>query len=141
VRGVLSQSDFQRGLLLAEGQRRVAERPREAGKGRKLYVALACEQDGRRVLNIIQKYQDALGWNWLRASEQRLLDSQMARVTRMTTLGELTASIAHEVNQPLTAVVANAEAYLSWLNRETPDLDAACRSWNASSTTAIGRVG
>src|SRR5229473_2373865 len=55
----------------------------------------------------------------LRASEQRLLDAQMelARVTRVTTLGELTASIAHEVNQPLAAVVANAEACLRWLDR------------------------
>src|ERR1700686_4405514 len=43
----------------------------------------------------------------LRASEQRLLDAQMelAHVTRVTTLGELTASIAHEINQPLAAVV------------------------------------
>jgi PAS domain S-box-containing protein len=66
----------------------------------------------------------------LRASEQRLLDAQMelARITRVTTLGELTASIAHEVNQPLAAVVANAEASLRWLNRATPDLDAARRS-------------
>jgi C4-dicarboxylate-specific signal transduction histidine kinase len=66
----------------------------------------------------------------LRASEQRLLDAQMelARVTRVTTLGELTASIAHEVNQPLAAVVANAEACLRWLDRGTPDLDAARRS-------------
>ena len=46
----------------------------------------------------------------------------------MTTLGELTASIAHEVNQPLAAVVANAEACLRWLDRETPDLDEARRS-------------
>jgi PAS domain S-box-containing protein len=66
----------------------------------------------------------------LRASEQRLLDAQMelAHVTRVTTLGELAASIAHEVNQPLAAVVANAEACLSWLRRGTPDVDAACRS-------------
>ena len=66
----------------------------------------------------------------LRTSEQRLIDAQMelARVTRMTTLGELTASIAHEVNQPLAAVVANAEASLRWLNRVTPNLDAARRS-------------
>ena len=47
---------------------------------------------------------------------------------RVTTLGELTASIAHEVNQPLAAVIANAEACLRWLGRETPDLDAARRS-------------
>jgi PAS domain S-box-containing protein len=66
----------------------------------------------------------------LRASEQRLLNAQMelARVTRVTTLGELTASIAHEVNQPLAAVVANAEACLRWLDRGTPDLDAVRRS-------------
>jgi PAS domain S-box-containing protein len=66
----------------------------------------------------------------LRASEQRFLDAQMelAHVTRVTTLGELTVSIAHEVNQPLAAVVANAEAALRWLRRGTPDVDAACRS-------------
>jgi PAS domain S-box-containing protein len=66
----------------------------------------------------------------LRASEQRFLDAQMelAHITRVTTLGELTASISHEVNQPLAAVIANAHACLRWLNRETPDLDAARRS-------------
>jgi PAS domain S-box-containing protein len=66
----------------------------------------------------------------LRASEQRFVDAQMelAHVTRITTLGELAASIAHEVNQPLAAVVANAEASLRWLRRATPDLDEACRS-------------
>jgi PAS domain S-box-containing protein len=66
----------------------------------------------------------------LRASEQRFLDAQMelAHVTRVTTLGELTASIAHEVNQPLAGVVANAEACLRWLGRETPNLDAVRRS-------------
>jgi signal transduction histidine kinase len=46
----------------------------------------------------------------------------------VTTLGELTASIAHEVNQPLAAVISNAEACLRWLDRATPDLDAARRS-------------
>jgi PAS domain S-box-containing protein len=66
----------------------------------------------------------------LRASEQRLLHAQMelAHVTRVTMLGEITASIAHEVNQPLAAVVANAEACLRWLDRETPNLDGARRS-------------
>src|SRR3984893_1459438 len=66
----------------------------------------------------------------LRASEQRLLDAQMelARVTRVTTLGELTASIAHEVNQPLAGVIANAEACLRWLDRDTPNLEAVRRS-------------
>jgi PAS domain S-box-containing protein len=63
-------------------------------------------------------------------AEQALRNAQaeLARVTRVTTLGELTASIAHEVNQPLAAVVANAEASLRWLDRETPDLARARRS-------------
>ena len=62
--------------------------------------------------------------------EQALRDMQtnLAHVVRITTLGELTASIAHEVNQPLAGVMANAEACLRWLRRATPDLDAACRS-------------
>jgi PAS domain S-box-containing protein len=54
--------------------------------------------------------------------------TELAHVARVTTLGELTASIAHEVNQPLAAAVANAEACLRWLDRETPDLAAARRS-------------
>jgi PAS domain S-box-containing protein len=58
----------------------------------------------------------------------RKAQTELAHVTRVTMLGELTASIAHEVNQPLTAVVTNAEASLRWLNRETPDLAAVRRS-------------
>ena len=58
----------------------------------------------------------------------RTAQAELAHVTRVTMLGELTASIAHEVNQPLAAVVANAEASLRWLNREEPDLAAARRS-------------
>ena len=80
----------------------------------------------------------------LRTSEQRLLDAQMelARVTRVTTLGELTASIAHEVNQPLAAVVANAEACLRWLDRGPPDLDAVRRSveWVIDDGNRAGEV-
>jgi PAS domain S-box-containing protein len=65
-----------------------------------------------------------------RENEQRYREAQLelAHVTRVTTLGELTASIAHEVNQPLAAVVANAQACLLWLDRDTPDLDGARRS-------------
>jgi PAS domain S-box-containing protein len=58
----------------------------------------------------------------------RKAQAELAHVTRVTMLGELTASISHEVNQPLAAVVANAEACLRWLDRGTPDLDAARRS-------------
>ncbi len=58
-------------------------------------------------------------------AEEALHKTQMelAHVSRVTTLGELAASIAHEVNQPLTAIVMNGEVCLRWLDREVPDLD------------------
>jgi signal transduction histidine kinase len=55
----------------------------------------------------------------------RMALSDLARVTRLTTLGEMTASIAHEINQPLGAIVTNGEAALRWLANVTPDLDEA----------------
>ncbi|MEH2567379.1 PAS domain S-box-containing protein [Bradyrhizobium sp. AZCC 2289] len=58
----------------------------------------------------------------------RKAQAELAHVMRVTTLGELTASIAHEVNQPLAAVVTNAAACLRWLDRETPDLEEARRT-------------
>ena len=58
----------------------------------------------------------------------RKAQAELAHVTRVTTLGQLTTSIAHEINQPLAAIVANADACLSWLDRATPDLEAARRS-------------
>ena len=48
--------------------------------------------------------------------------TELAHVARMTTLGELTASIAHEVNQPLAAIVTNGDVCMRWLDREVPDL-------------------
>jgi PAS domain S-box-containing protein len=60
-------------------------------------------------------------------AEEALRKAQMelAHVTRVTTLGELTASISHEVNQPLAAVVNAAGACLRWLDGSTPNLDEA----------------
>ena len=60
-------------------------------------------------------------------AEEELIRAQaeLARVARATTLGELTASIAHEINQPLGAMVANGNAGLRWLERATPDVDEA----------------
>ena len=48
--------------------------------------------------------------------------TELARVARLTTMGELAASIAHEVNQPLAAVVANGNAALRWLDRPVPEM-------------------
>src|SRR5262249_38358155 len=59
-----------------------------------------------------------------RASERRYRDVQMEleHANRVATTGQLTASIAHEVNQPIAATVTNAEAALRWLDRQPPDL-------------------
>jgi signal transduction histidine kinase len=52
----------------------------------------------------------------------RNVTSELAHMNRMATAGELSASIAHEVNQPLTGIVTLASAALRWLSRENPDV-------------------
>jgi C4-dicarboxylate-specific signal transduction histidine kinase len=61
----------------------------------------------------------------LAAARDRELSAQSeySRVARLTTMGTMTASIAHEINQPLAAIVANSNAGLRWLARSSPDLD------------------
>jgi len=53
----------------------------------------------------------------------RQVRAELVHVARVTTLGELAASIAHEVNQPIAGTLVNAQAALRWLGAETPDLD------------------
>jgi PAS domain S-box-containing protein len=63
-------------------------------------------------------------------AEQAVLQAQaeLAHVARVTTLGELAASIAHEINQPLAAMVTNANASLRWLSGDLPNLGEACEA-------------
>ncbi|WP_407175452.1 AAA family ATPase [Bradyrhizobium sp. STM 3562] len=60
-----------------------------------------------------------------RESERRYRETliELAHANRVTTMGQLTASIAHEVNQPIAAVISNAEAGLNWLDAEPPNLE------------------
>jgi PAS domain S-box-containing protein len=61
-----------------------------------------------------------------RAEENlRLMQTQLAHLARLTTMGELAASIAHEINQPLAAVVTNGRACLRWMALDEPNLDEA----------------
>jgi PAS domain S-box-containing protein len=48
--------------------------------------------------------------------------NEVTRIARLTAMGQLSASIAHEINQPLAAIAANADTCLYWLTREEPDL-------------------
>jgi C4-dicarboxylate-specific signal transduction histidine kinase len=52
----------------------------------------------------------------------------LAHANRVATIGQLTASIVHDVNQPIAGVIASAQAALRWLSKQQPDLGAACRS-------------
>ena len=51
--------------------------------------------------------------------------ADLERASRLSTMGQLTASIAHEINQPLAAIITNAEACLLWLEADRPDLEEA----------------
>jgi C4-dicarboxylate-specific signal transduction histidine kinase len=55
----------------------------------------------------------------------RKANADLAHITRVITMGELTASIAHEINQPLAAIVTNADACMVWLSSEPPNLEEA----------------
>jgi len=59
-----------------------------------------------------------------RADQERnaAMQAELARVARLTTMGQMAASIAHEINQPLAAVVNNANAGLRWLDRQPPNI-------------------
>jgi len=70
-----------------------------------------------RVRSMEQRYRERK----LAAEELDKIRTELAHATRVTTLGELTASIAHEVNQPLGAVATNAAAGLNWLDHHPPE--------------------
>jgi PAS domain S-box-containing protein len=55
-------------------------------------------------------------------TERKRAEAELAHANRVATMGELTASIAHEVNQPLAALLTNAETAVRWLSRQPPDL-------------------
>lgn len=63
-------------------------------------------------------------------TQEALLAAQaeLARAARAATLGALSASIAHELNQPLGAIVLNAQACLRWLRRDPPDIETAAKA-------------
>src|SRR5262249_9358836 len=53
----------------------------------------------------------------------RATESELARVTKLTAVAQMVASIAHEINQPLASIVAGGNAGMRWLARTPPDLD------------------
>jgi C4-dicarboxylate-specific signal transduction histidine kinase len=58
----------------------------------------------------------------------RQAQADLAHMNRVTTMGELTASLAHEIKQPIAAAVTNAKTCLRWLKRDAPDVTEACEA-------------
>jgi PAS domain S-box-containing protein len=94
-----------------------------------LHVVAHLVEDERRGFQFMGAVMDVTerkaAYAALEQSEQqyRQIQAKFAHAARVSTLGELTASIAHEINQPLGAIGASADAGLRWLNRPAPDLD------------------
>ena len=65
-----------------------------------------------------------------REERERLRQAQadLAHINRVTTMGELTASLAHEIKQPISAAVTNAKTCLRWLGRDEPNVAEACEA-------------
>jgi len=85
--------------------------------------------DLRKTVQELQKSNEALQTESLERKhaeeERREAQAELARASRVTTMGELTASLAHEVNQPIAAAVTNANTCLRWLTRDHPDVEEA----------------
>lgn len=88
------------------------------------FIDITDRKESERLRLELQTRQQAIaGEKALREKE-----SELARISRALTVGELATTIAHEVNQPLAALVTNAEAGLRWLGNEPPNLEEAKRS-------------
>src|SRR5580704_14585664 len=77
--------------------------------------------------NIVKRYGTMTDIEDRKRGEEarRKANADLAHITRVMTMGELAASIAHEINQPLAAVVTNADACMEWLSSEPPNLEEA----------------
>jgi PAS domain S-box-containing protein len=77
--------------------------------------------------NLVRFVGNSIDITGRKQSEEALRQAQsdLSRISRVTTMGELTASLAHEVNQPIAAAMTDANTCLRWLNRDHPDLEEA----------------
>ena len=100
-----------------------AELPLLTLKGRRLDVALRITllQDGEPWSRVVLMALDETEKKEARAKLEQA-SAELAHAARVSVLGQLAASVAHEVNQPLTAIVAFGKSAKRWLDRETPDV-------------------
>ena len=104
--------DFEHRLLMPDGSVKylhVLARALEPSSGKLEYVGAVRDVTERT------RAEEAL----------RQAKADLAHINRVTTMGELTASMAHEVNQPIAAAVTDANTCMRWLARDHPDLEEA----------------
>ena len=92
-----------------------------AGDRLAVLFTIAFPPEPGRLDSVLVSVMDVTERNRAQEALQQAQD-ELAHVARVTTLGELTASIAHEVNQPLAAIVTNGQACLRWLGHDPPQL-------------------
>jgi C4-dicarboxylate-specific signal transduction histidine kinase len=121
-----------RDLALAQGLRACWSSPILSSEGRVLGTFATYYREPRSPTpqehNVIERitHLASIAVERERAEEAlRQAQGDLAHVSRVTTMGELTASLAHEVNQPIAAAVTNAKTCLRWLARDDPDLEEA----------------
>jgi C4-dicarboxylate-specific signal transduction histidine kinase len=109
------------------GERDMSDRRSHRSRHARAGVAGQCQRPHERKVGPDLLLENACLRAELQRSEDALRDAQAALVhaARLTTMGELAASIAHEVNQPLASIVTNAQACLRWLERDEPNLERA----------------
>lgn len=118
---------FQAILDGAEFYEGEAEVVNEKGERRRVLLSVSFPQDpaafNRVVVSMVDITQREEASNAL--AEAR---AELSRASKATTIGVLSASLAHELNQPLGAIVVNSQTLLRWLDRDPPDLGAVRRS-------------
>jgi C4-dicarboxylate-specific signal transduction histidine kinase len=99
---------------------RVAERTAELTRANDELELEIAERKGAEA-----KLRESITEQKQAAEALRQAQAELAHVSRVTTMGELTASLAHEVNQPIAAAVTDANTCLRWLTRDRPDVEEA----------------